>query len=121
MSTYIDRLSNEGKERKLIKAFENELLNVKVFYSRENPFCGKLTLRKEYNDGAVARVYHLTDYTCDLTNHSANFDERSIRAFSDEKVKRIYISFMNRTFSDYKQNYLNVTNAQARKDLGEIL
>ena len=121
MKTYIDRLNSEHHERNMIRAFQNELLDIEVFYNCENPFCGKLTLRKEINSGEVVRVYNVTNYSCEPNNHYANLDERSAKCFSDSKVENIYIAFMIRTFSDYKENYLKATNNQERKDLGKTI
>ena len=117
MRSYIDRLNRENNERKLVIAFENELPNVEVRYSFENYFLGELTLRKKVKDGFVERVYLLTDYGCDATNHSANLDGRSALEFSDIKVKKIYISFMSKTFPDYKENYSKKINSQALENL----
>ncbi len=120
MRTYIDRLNSEHHERNLIRTFKNEMSNIEVQYTYENNFYGELVLRKT-DDSVIVRVYHLTDFTCDAINHPANLDYRSALEFPDSKIKKIYISFMNRTFSDYKENYLKATNEQARKDLGEII
>ena len=119
MKTYLDRLSSEHHEKDLLRAFENELLNVEVFYECDNPFCGELILRKEVNSGVVVRIYNLTNYDCEPKNHYANLDDRSVQSFSDEKVKKIYITFMIRTFMDYKGNYLKETNSQEVKCIGQ--
>ena len=121
MITYIERLNRKNRGYQLINTFENELINVEVQYTYENCFYGRLVLRKKLEDDVVVRVYHLTDFTCDPINDPANLDYRSALEFSDSKVRKIYITFMNRTFSDYKEAYLNETNFQARKNLGDTM
>ncbi len=120
MKTYIEKLNKENKEKELARAFKNEFLNIKVQYTYENCFYGELILRREFEDDVVLRVYHLTDFTCNVVN-AANLDYRSALEFSDSKVRKIYISFMNKTFPNYRDDYLNATCEQAKRDLGETI
>ena len=117
MKTYIERLNSEHEEKRLVKTLNNELLNVEASYVYENPFLGELTLRKRVGDDVVIRAYQLTDYTCEPINHQ---DDLAFKFF-DDKVRKIYLSFMGRTFSDYKKNYSMNINRQTPKNLGETI
>lgn len=121
MNTFIQRLHLEKKERGLVKALKNAFPNADIQYLYQNNFYGELVLRKLEDESVVVRVYHLTNYDCELVNDFANLDYRSALEFSDKKVKKAYISYMNRTFSDYKQEYLKNTQKQALEDLGETI
>ena len=121
MHTYIQRLHLEKKERGLIRAIKSAFPSADVQYLYQNNFYGELVLRKLEDDDVVIRVFHLTDFTCDVVNEPANLDYRSMLEFPDYRVKKAYISFMNKTFLDFKEDYLKATNDQALEDLGETL
>lgn len=121
MKTYIQRLNDEHKERSLIRAFQNEFPNVEVQYIYQNNFYGELVLKIHEEDNVVERVYHLTDYTCDVINDMAKLNTGSACEFSDGRVKKIYVTFMNRNFSDYREDYFKNINKQVHKDLGKTI
>lgn len=114
MKTYIARLSHEHNEKDFVKILKNELQDFEVCYKFQNVFYGELVLKKVVKGTVVTRVYHLTDFTCDFINMS---NTESTNDVLDSKVKKLYFSFMNRHFSDYKSNYLKNVNVKVVKTL----
>ena len=105
-------------QTKMDKALKKAYPNTDVYLNNTSPFYAELILNKEISDGRVVRIYRLYEYDCKTSNEFGNLDYRSAIYFSDEKVKRTYITFMNNNFEDYKEKYLVQTNKNALEDLG---
>ena len=118
MQTYIEKLWQNNNDKKLIKALKKAYPSTDVYLNNTSPFYAELILNKNVTDGRVVRIYRLYEYDCKTTNEFANLDYRSAIYFSDEKVRRTYITFMNNNFDDYKEKYLAKTNENALEDLG---
>lgn len=109
LKPYIEKLKIENKEEKLVEAFQKYYPKTSVSYSYINSVISKLHFKKESSDGISWRIFKLTDYDCVLTDDFANLDDRA-DDINPEKVKSIYINFMNKNFSDYSDKmteYLN--------------
>lgn len=119
MVIYIEELWKNNNNKNLIKIIKKEYPNTDVHLNYISPFYSELILNKDVSDGRVVRIYRLYDYDCITPNEFANLDYRSAIYFSDEKIKRIYITFMNNNFKDYKDNYLKNISNKALEDLGE--
>lgn len=119
MVIYIEELWKDNNNKKLINAIKKAYPNTDVYLNYISPFYSELVLNKDVTDGRVVRIYRLYDYDCITPNEFANLDYRSAIYFSDEKIKRIYITFMNNNFEGYKDNYLNNVSNKALENLGE--
>ena len=101
LKPYIEKLRIEDKEEKLVSTFQKYYPKTSVSYSYINSVICKLHFRKETSNGISWRIFKLTDYDCVLTDDVANLDERA-DDINPERVKSIYINFMNKNFSDYR-------------------
>ena len=117
MQTFIEKLNKNNK--KFVKVLKKIFSDHEIYFTYISPDCAQLALKKEFDNGVVARGYHLYEYDCKPANGFANLDNRSAKYFSDEKIKKIYIAFMIKNFKEYKLKYLQQTRYKELKNLGE--
>ena len=116
LKPYIEKLRLEGKEEELVQVFQANYPDLEISYLYINQVRAKLMFRKHSYSGVCWRIYSLSDFDCKLTDDYANVDERSEHMCSDSNVKNIYISFMEQTFSDYKNKRSEQQNLHSEKD-----
>jgi len=117
MNLYIKAINMTNNAENLEKYFENNFHGIRAFYMRNTTFAASLIL-KDYADYLIGE-YMLTNYDC-VQKHRP-FDEiKSEIKVTLDQVRKTYIQFMNKTFSDYKSNYLEDRNKSVLEDMGEL-
>lgn len=103
-TTYIQKLNEENREKKLIFTLRKKFPNAGIEYDFINPYEGKLTLAQVVNSKLVMAVFCVRDYECFRNMELPNFTRSTHTVFPSDKILEIYLSFMSKEFPEYYDN-----------------
>lgn len=98
--TITDKIYYTTKKGNLINTLKNAFPDVEIKLDYVNSNLLTLTLFKQTKSGQAKRVYDLDKYDCTPSyTNPCNIHKESEKAFSDQRVNKVYKRFLAREFS----------------------